>query len=437
MKLKVRFTVDGTMRPFSTSWENDDDKLTSLAVVLPLAVTGFVIAAGCWTIFAVAGVHLRHVLELSSLQFSLLLAMPMAAGALLSIPAGVAARSLGARRVMIACLLGLAVCMGLLLLVDSWPGYLLVAVGLGLAGGFYSAGLQFVVSHTPNHCMGLVLGMFGAGVTGAGFNYYLVPLILQAFSWKGVPVAYLIVLLLVVALLALLTDDWDARTSGAEKSRCVPLVDRFETLRLWRQCLYFGVVAGSFFSLALWLPDFMASRFLLTMETGARLALWFVVPGALAQIAGGGLSDRYGASRVIQRSLSVCLIALFVLSYPPMVLSIRGVESIISIGLVLPLFVEAGFIVVLGVALGSAMGALQRLVIGENRDAAAFAAGLLLFSACTVAFLLPVLFGALIHWVGVGSAMFMVLFPLLAGSLLVFSRDSRRKEREALLHKGV
>ena len=416
---------------------DDNDKLTSLAVVLPLAVVGFVIASGCWTIFAVAGGHLRNVLGLDSLEFGLLLAMPMAAGALLAVPSGIAARKLGARRVMIACLLGLAACMALLLLVETWAGYLLVAAGLGLAGGFYSAGLQFVTSHASSRHMGLVLGIFGAGVTGAGFNYYLVPLILQAFSWKAVPLAYLVVLLLVTALLVLLTDDSDARGEPGIETSAMPLLRRLENLRMWRMVFYFGAVAGSFFSLALWLPDFMTSRFLLTMESGARLALWFVIPGALAQIAGGGLSDRYGAGRVVVRSLVACLIALFVLSYPPMTLSVHGIESVITIELALPLFLEGFFIVLLGMALGSAMGGLQRMVVEENHEAAAFAAGMLLFSACLVAFLLPVLFGAMNHWLGMGTAMFMILFMLLTGCLFLFARDCRREERWVLLHKGV
>lgn len=437
MKLEVGYLMGNVMQPFSISDEDDNDKLTSLAVVLPLAVVGFVIAAGCWTIFAVAGAHLRVALALGSLEFGLLLAMPMAAGALLAVPAGIAAQKVGARRVMIVCLLGLAACMALLLVVETWAGYLLVSAGLGLAGGFYSAGLQFVTCHASPRHMGLVLGIFGAGVTGAGINYYLVPLIVQAFSWRGVPLAYLVVLFLVAALLVLLTDDSDSRGDPDIETRDGNLLHRFENLRVWRLCLYFGVVAGSFFSLALWLPDFMSSRFLLTVESGAHLALWFVIPGALAQIAGGGLADRYGAGRVVVRSLTACLLALFVLSYPPMSLSVRGIGSVITLQLALPLFLEGLFIVLLGVALGSAMGGLQRMVVAQNREAAAFAAGMLLCSACLVAFLLPVLFGAVIYWVGVGTAMFMILFLLLAGSLLLFSRDNRREERQALLHKGV
>lgn len=425
------------MPSFYIDSEDDSDKVTSLAVVFPLVLAGFVIAAGCWTIFAVAGAHLRNTLGLGSLDLGLLLAMPMAVGAALAVPAGIAAQRVGPRRIMIGCLLGLAVCMLLLILAESWTGYLLAAGGLGLAGGFYSAGLHFVTRQAPARHLGLVLGIFGAGVTGAGFNYYLIPLILQAFSWEGVPLAYLIVLLLVAVLLVLLTEDPDSRTGHATNNGGRPLLALLASLQDWRYGLYFGAIAGSFFSLALWLPDFMSSRFLVTVGSGARLALWFVIPGALAQIIGGALADRYDASRVVIYSLMVCLVALFVLSYPPMTLSVRGAVSEIYLEFALPLFLEGVFIVLLGLSLGSSMGGLQRMVIARNDEAAAFAAGLLLSSACLVAFLLPVLFGAMIDWTGIGTAVFMIPFLLLTVSLLMFARDIRCEERQALLHKGV
>ncbi len=415
----------------------DDDILTSLAVVLPLALAGFVVAAGCWTLFAVSGVHVREALNLSNVQFGLLLAMPMAAGALLAVPAGLLAQRFGARRVMIACLAGLAVSMVLIVIARSFTGYLLASAGLGLAAGFYSAGLQFVTRHSPREHIGLVLGIFGAGVTGAGFNYYLVPLIHQAFTWQGVPLAYLTVLLLVLVLLLLLTDDVDSAGEPAEDATVGQLLLRLRTLRMWQLCLYFGVVAGSFFTLALWLPDYLSSRFLLTVESGAKLALWFVIPGALAQIVGGGLSDRFGTARVIVRALAVCLTVLFVLSYPPMTLFIQGVEQTLELELAMPLYLERVFVLLLGMALGCAMGGLQRMMVAENHDGAAFAAGMLLVSACTVAFLLPLLFGAVNQWLGVRSAVFMILFVVFAGCLFLFARGQRRSERQALLHTGI
>lgn len=419
-----------------TEPDQDDCGLTSLTVVLPLALTGFIVAAGCWTLFAVAGVHLRQHLDLSSVQFSLLLALPMAVGALLAIPAGLAAVFLGARTVMIACLAGLAACMALMLAANTFAGYLVVSTGLGLAAGFYSAGLQFVISHSPPRRIGLALGLFGAGVTGVGINYYLVPLIDRAFSWQGVPLAYLVVLLLVIALLLMLTEE-EMTERPAMRSVLGQLSRRMHSSRMWRPCLYFGVLAGSFFALALWLPDFFSAQFQLPVESGARLALWFVIPGALAQIAGGWLSDQWGAQRLIQRALIVCIVALFVLSYPPMTLIIRGIEEAIEINIALPVVLESLCVLVLGMAMGCAMGGVQCLMVAENQDGAAVAAGFLLVSACSVAFILSLLFGGVNQWLGIRSAVFMILFVLFVACLILLSQHLRRSERATLLHSDV
>src|SRR5690554_6615717 len=91
--------------------DQEDERLASLAVVLPLAVTGFVIAAGCWTLFAVAGIHLRTFFCISNLQLGLLFAMHMTVSAMLAVPAGLVVRKFGTRRIILFCLAGLAVCM--------------------------------------------------------------------------------------------------------------------------------------------------------------------------------------------------------------------------------------------------------------------------------------------------------------------------------------
>ncbi|XKH01660.1 MFS transporter [Marinobacter nauticus] len=410
-----------------------DERLSSLAVILPLVVTGFIVAASCWTLFAVAGVHLRDELALSSLQFGTLLATPMAFSAALAIPAGLAAQRYGARVVMLWCLAGLAVCMALLLGVESFYGYLVVASGLGFAGGFYSAGLQFVISHSTLRRLGLVLGIFGAGVTGAGVTYYLVPVFHEAFSWQGVPLAYLVVLLLVMALLLMLTDR-EPEPERREISSPTSFLQFFALLQKSRALglsVDFGLVAGSFFALALWLPDFFSAQFHLQLEAGAGMAQWFVIPGALAQIAGGWLSDRVGSSRVIIWALALCLASLFVLSYPPMTLFIRGIEATIVIEYSLPLLVEGGVVVLLGLGMGCAMGSIQRAVILTRRSDAALFAGFLLVAACSVAFVLPLIFGAINQWVGVRTAVFMVLFGLLGTSLLLFVWRTHRGEGEA------
>lgn len=408
--------------------ERDEERFASLLLVLPLALTGFIIAAACWTLFAVVGVALRNDFQLTELQFGLLLAMPMAVSALLAVPAGLLAGVFGARKIMLWCLAGLALSMALVFFANSFAGYIIAAGGLGLAGGFYCAGLQFVTLHCRPRRLGLVLGLFGAGITGAGFNYYLVPLLHEAFSWQGVPLAYAIVLLLVFALLLMLTEP-DSDVERLDKNSAA--LHQFRAAGVWRLCSYFAIIAGSFFALALWLPDYLSSRSGLPVGLGAQQALWFIVPGALAQIAGGALADRFGSSRVGARALLLALAALFVLSYPPMTLTIQGVGRSYQIEVLLPRLWEGGVMILLGSALGAAMGALQRMIILESREAAAMVAGFLLLGAFSVAFILPLTFAAINEWLNVRSAVFMLLFVMLAVCTLLLVCDGRVRERFA------
>src|SRR5690554_7122033 len=118
--------------------EQDDEELASLAVVLPLALAGFVVAAGCWTLFAVAGVHVKAQLALSSVQFGVLLAAPMGVSALLAVAPGVCGRRFGGGAVMLVWRTGRAWGMALLLVLKRYLAHLVVAAGLGVAGGGYS-----------------------------------------------------------------------------------------------------------------------------------------------------------------------------------------------------------------------------------------------------------------------------------------------------------
>jgi NNP family nitrate/nitrite transporter-like MFS transporter len=177
---------------------DQDNAALPLVVPLPLVWAGFVVASGCWTLFV------TYMVQLS--PAGLLLVMPMAATALLTVPLRRAAGRWGSRRLMLLCLAGLASAMVVLWWAKSVIGYLMVATGLGLAGGCYAASLRFVVTRAPAGHWGLALAMFGAGTVGVAFNQALVSVLEAAFSWRAVPVAYLIILLLMIVLTWVLTD---------------------------------------------------------------------------------------------------------------------------------------------------------------------------------------------------------------------------------------
>lgn len=407
------------------------DSLLSLATSLPPAFAGFFVAFGCWTLFGVIGVHVRLQLGLSDIDFGLLLALPILSGGLIAIPAGLAAQQIGARRVMLACLTGLAPVLALLSQVETLWGFRLVACGLGLAGGTFSAGLQFLSNRAPPRHRGLALSLFTAGMLGAGFNNYLVTLVHDAYSWRMAPLAYLIMLGVVTLLYALLTEP-EAETPG-------PTPGLRSQLRLLYQgdvlllCLLFALTAGGILAIALWLPDFIRANFELTVAASARLATGFIVPAGISQILGGWLADRCGAVVVLRRVLTVGLIPEILLSYPSMSLAVGGTHGAIHLTVVLPLEVSMGLISALGIVLGVALGSLLRLLVDLQPQRIAFCAGLMLFAGCLAGFLLPLLFALANQWIGIRSAAFMLMFGFSSIGLLALAQRTRHQARQHLL----
>src|SRR5690554_3313711 len=95
--------------------EQDDEELASLAVVLPLALAGFVVAAGSRTLLPMYSMQVKVQPAPSRAQFGALRAAPRAVSALLASPASLCATLLGARTVMLFSRAGQALCMALLL----------------------------------------------------------------------------------------------------------------------------------------------------------------------------------------------------------------------------------------------------------------------------------------------------------------------------------
>lgn len=408
------------------------DSLLSLAETLPPTFAGFFVAFGCWTLFAVLGVHIRAQLALNDIEFGLLIALPILFGGLIAIPAGVAAQRFGPRTIMLVCLAGLIPVLALLTWVDSLWGYLPVACGLGLAGGTFSAGLQFLSNRAPARHRGLALSIFTAGMLGAGFNYYLVAVIHEAYSWRAAPLAYLVLLAVVTVLYALLTenDSPPQRDLQHIPQRNLRLVFKADVLLI---CMLFALTGGGIVALVLWLPDFISASFDVPLDLAARLAVGFIVPAALGQILGGWLADRYGAVRTLRRALIASLVPGLLLSYPTMTLAVEGAQGIIHLAIGWPLFVEMVLLGLLGMILGIAMGNLLRLLVDLRPEQTAFCGGLMLLAGCLSGFLLPLLFALANQLVGIRSAAFMLIFGFCAVSFLALSTYSRRQLRQQLL----
>src|SRR3546814_20838365 len=94
------------------------------------------------------------------------------------------------------------------------------------------------------------------------------------------------------------------------------------------------------------------------LRTAGMLAASFALPATLFRAVGGVLADRYGARRMMYLSFSVCMIGLFLLSYPNTHYVVEGIRGPIAFTLP-PSMVERVIVLCL---LGVMMRSEERLV---------------------------------------------------------------------------
>lgn len=406
----------------------------SLVVVL-LSPLAFALVFASWTIFAVLGVELKRVLHFGEVQFALLLAMPMFTGALSALPMAVLARRVGGRRVMIGCLLLICPFLWAIAYSDAYLEFLLAGAGLGLGAGSLAAGLVYVAALCPRRHAGLALGLYGAGMLGAGLTYFLLPLISQAYGWPMAPKLYLLPVLLVALLLWVFAEDAPRRVSLSVEAldEFAPPPERVRVRRRWlpppavcRLALYYSFFYGAFVALALWLPGYLAAQYQLSLKLAALWALTFTLPGGVGQIAGGALADRRDF-RDLRWWVSACvMVCLFLLSYPDFTMQIHGVHGDLTLRFSMPLYGFTALLAVMGLAMGIGKGSLMCLLHREYGDDMVRSGGLALALGGLFAAVLPLMFVLGNEWVGVRTAGFMFLYAALAVCMLVMLWDGTR-----------
>jgi NNP family nitrate/nitrite transporter-like MFS transporter len=407
-----------------------------VAVLSPLA---FAQVFACWTLFAVLGLELRGGAgfgrDIGELGFAVLLSMPMLIGALASPLMALLARRFGGRRVMLGCLLLLCPVLGWIHLARDYLDLLLGGLGLGLGAGSMTAGLVYVATLSPSRHAGLALGLYGAGMMGAGLSYVLLPLISQAYGWRVAPLLYLLPVLTVAGLLWLFARDADeiraaaSRGPGASPRRGIlkqalqPLGQRLFRWRLWRLAITYSFFFGALVALTLWLPGHLSAEYRLSLRAAALWALPFVLAGGVGQIVGGMLADWRDFRSLRWWVSAFVLVCLFLLSYPSFEMQINATHGEIALRYALPLWGFELLVSLLGLALGLGLGSLMRLIHLDHRAEMAWVGGLALTLGGLFAALLPLVFVLGRAWTGIATAGFMFLYAALLVCLLVMLAD--------------
>ena len=406
------------------------------ARALGMSTVAFTVCFAVWTIFAIIGIRLREELQLSEAQFGLLVGTPILTGSLIRIVLGIWTDLYGGRLVFTLNMLAAAAATFLLTYANTYPTFLLAALGVGIAGGSFSIGVAYVSRFFPPERQGIALGVFGAGNVGAAVTKLLAPLVLVAFGWQAVAEVWAAALALMAVLFWVTTKDdpvvRQRRLSGERPKSALLELAPLRNVQVWRFSLYYFFVFGAFVALSLWLPQYLVRVYGLDIETAGVIAACFSIPASLFRAYGGHLSDTYGARRVLYWTFLVSIVATFVLSYPAADYLIHGAHGDIQfhLGMGLVGFTVTVFVLGFFMALGKAAVYKHIPVYYPNHVGAV--GGLVGMIGGLGGFLLPILFGVLLDLTGLWTSCFMALFVIVAVSLTWMHFTVRQMERAAV-----
>lgn len=393
--------------------------------VLLVSTFAFLICFAIWMMFGVIGIPIRRELGLSASQFGLLTATPVLTGAVFRLPLGIWTDRFGGRIVMTLLLLACTVPLWLSGDATQLWQFLLLGLALGLVGASFSVGTPYVARFFPKERRGFAMGVFGAGTAGAAINMFVAPALVAQYGWQSVPRVYAVALLVTAVLFWFLSapDTTAPGRSVPVRQQLVVLRDR----RVWKYCQYYSIVFGGFTALSIWMPQYYVGEYGLSIAQASLLAACFSLPGGVLRAVGGWLSDRFGAHSVTWWVLWVAWVSLFLLSYPQTEFTVHTVRGTATFHLGLPVWLATALLFVLGAAFACGMASTFKYISDDFPENMGIVSGIVGMAGGLGGFLLPILFGLTLDWLGVNSSCFMLLYGITWVSLiLLYITEVRR-----------
>ncbi len=268
---------------------------------LALATIAFAVCFFAWSLLGPLGPTLQEDVGLSDFETSAMVAVPVLMGSLARIPLGWLADRLGGRSVFVALMaLTPLPLVALALWHDSLGALLVFGFFLGFAGASFAVGVPMVNGWYPPERQGFALGIYGLGTGGTTVAGLLAPRMggVTAPFWTAA--GLLVVMAVVFAMFA--RDAPRAARPGPPPSMLASLsVFRGGgSGRAWALTLFYFLTFGGFAAMFLYLPKLLTEVHDLTKSDAGARAAGFAFLAVIARPAGGSLSDRIGAERVLQ-----------------------------------------------------------------------------------------------------------------------------------------
>jgi NNP family nitrate/nitrite transporter-like MFS transporter len=363
--------------------------------------------AVCFAIFGSVSAMmplLRERLELSPIQVSMALAVPVLLGSLGRIPLGILTDHNGGRSVFLGVMAASIVPALLMGWVDAYWQLLACGLLLGIGLASFSVGVGFVSGWYPPARQGFALGIYGAGNAGQSLAAFGAPLAVAAFggpAWGFWTFAALAVVWLIA--FALFAEDAPRQIPAKQLADfLLPLRDS----KSWTLSLYYFLTFGGFVAMAVYLPIFLTDMFGLTpTDAGLRTAGFVALATAMRPI-GGSLADRVGGRTILLWVFPLTALAALFMACPLM--------STFTIG-------------ALGMAalIGAGNGAVFKLVPEQFPKAVGSVTGLVGAAGGLGGFFPPLALGLIRETTGTFTWGFVLLSMFCLGCLAVLVATSR------------
>lgn len=395
---------------------------------------GFFFGFAAVALYGPTAVKFKEAMDLTPVMLGLLIAIPSLSGSLLRIPFGAWVDSNGGKKPFLLLLVLSVIGLGgvTLLLATSYPDGMRGLYGLVLFFGFlsgcgiatFSVGIGQTSYWFPKKKQGAALGIFGGlGNLAPGLFSIILPLFLKHYGFISAYFAWFLFLLLGTVLYGFLglnswyfqfrkagLSDQDAKIKASELGQELfpsgtakeSLINSARIKNTWALVVLYFTTFGGFIALTAWFPTYWIEYQHFTAVKAGLFTAIFSIIASLIRVYAGKVADNLGGEKVALIAMSTILVTAAALSW-----STNHLTSIM-------------IVVFLAIGMGSANGAIFKLVPVYVPKAVGGAAGWIGGLGAFGGFAIPPVMGAIAGKYGVtGYARGFIVFVVLAAIDLI------------------
>lgn len=276
----------------------------------------FDISFMAWVALGPLIVYIARDMNLAVNEKFTLVAIPVLAGALLRVPMGILADSIGAKRTGIIAQLVVMVATAFVWYfgLASKLSIELFGLVLGIGGASFAVALPQASRWYPPQYQGIVMGIAGAGNMGVVLDTLLAPSIAEHFGWQAVFGVLLVPMAMVLLYyIAAAKDAPGERKKVSLKAYGALMADPDSR---WFMFFYF-ITFGGFVGLANALPLYFTVQYHVSGVAAGLLVALIVAFGSGFRPVGGFIADRIGGIRSLSILFSIVVAAYLVIAFMP------------------------------------------------------------------------------------------------------------------------